>query len=806
MKSSLPRWGLSNLLFGLLSLAIIGGLAWLGWQLLHHAPQGYVLESLRLPATSAPHTLGYQQLGQQAGALSADRQHLQAHFDKQTQSWQLANIAAKKQVWVRAKAGYAYELRRLALQTGDVLQLGEHQLQLHIDGQQLQLQQGNATQIHWDGTALQHSQQANFAGCPRQWRQYLPNWLGRQLSTRLFSLGGKVQCHDRLALANIPLGQAYIGWQAGQFYLYPQGDGAVVSVQRGSTTLYPQHFYTPAAQIHSIIVGRSQYLVQQSAAQPSELLLIPHATTLRYVFDTAPSSPTLSQWNTQAQSLAQLTPLSPPSKTSMFVILLIVLGSAWSVWALKVWRYAAYQRQEGWQLSVFIAVPSTLWLLGLLFHTQLAWLLVCLLLAWAWVLLLAIYQGRCCGSLAWLWLVMLSILGLGALVLSQLAVGANSTRFLGFALRHLQLLLALPTLLCIVLLIPITQLQNAWHWLSQTAWRWWLLSGLAGILVVQVFLGSEQGIAGIQPIELAKTVLVLLLAGFVLNWQEMRQVNAATFRSSPARLYWLGRFLWVLAVAAAMTVVVAFGVRDFSPILIVGGLLLAYLWLLVSWRIRALLITAMLVLLAGGILLQLNPTWVGHLHWLPQPQRLQIWVQPWLYPDTGHQLQLALQAVHGNGSWLGQTWFGANGAVMAIPAIHNDFILAFFLHKAGGLAGLLLLGLQLLWLGVLFMLVAHLRQQAQQQSRQQRLASLLLAYSLYGMAWLLALHWLIAWGNALGLLPIMGQPMTWISSGNSHLLAVGIPSLLLGVLAGLWIQQLQCSRLSTQINITASHE
>jgi cell division protein FtsW (lipid II flippase) len=44
-------------------------------------------------------------------------------------------------------------------------------------------------------------------------------------------------------------------------------------------------------------------------------------------------------------------------------------------------------------------------------------------------------------------------------------------------------------------------------------------------------------------------------------------------------------------------------------------------------------------------------------------------------------------------------------------------------------------------------------------------------------------HWLISWGNVLGLLPIMGQPMTWISSGNSHLLALGLPTVLLALLA-----------------------
>ena len=41
-------------------------------------------------------------------------------------------------------------------------------------------------------------------------------------------------------------------------------------------------------------------------------------------------------------------------------------------------------------------------------------------------------------------------------------------------------------------------------------------------------------------------------------------------------------------------------------------------------------------------------------------------------------------------------------------------------------------------------------------------------------------HWLISWGNTLGLLPVMGQPMTWLTAGNSHI--VGF-ALLIGFLA-----------------------
>ncbi len=58
---------------------------------------------------------------------------------------------------------------------------------------------------------------------------------------------------------------------------------------------------------------------------------------------------------------------------------------------------------------------------------------------------------------------------------------------------------------------------------------------------------------------------------------------------------------------------------------------------------------------------------------------------------------------------------------------------------------------------------------------------------LFGLAWMQAAHWAVSWGNVLGLLPVMGQPMTWLSSGNSHMLALAASSLVLGMI-GAWVE------------------
>ncbi|MDS4028684.1 MAG: hypothetical protein RKO66_01230 [Candidatus Contendobacter sp.] len=59
-----------------------------------------------------------------------------------------------------------------------------------------------------------------------------------------------------------------------------------------------------------------------------------------------------------------------------------------------------------------------------------------------------------------------------------------------------------------------------------------------------------------------------------------------------------------------------------------------------------------------------------------------------------------------------------------------------------------------------------------------------LSLALFAMAWLFLAHWTIAWSNTLGLLPVMGQPMTFISLANSHHLFFALPGLILGLATG----------------------
>ena len=129
----------------------------------------------------------------------------------------------------------------------------------------------------------------------------------------------------------------------------------------------------------------------------------------------------------------------------------------------------------------------------------------------------------------------------------------------------------------------------------------------------------------------------------------------------------------------------------------------------------------------------------------------------------------------GEGGWTGEVeWFGPNGDLMTVPAVQDDFITAFFLNRFGAIIGILFLVAQLAYLVILFSLARQVQRRTEESDFREQSAGWVLAYTIYGLAWLQIAHWTIAWSNTLGLLPVMGQPMTWLSAGNSHLIGFAL--------------------------------
>jgi cell division protein FtsW (lipid II flippase) len=121
--------------------------------------------------------------------------------------------------------------------------------------------------------------------------------------------------------------------------------------------------------------------------------------------------------------------------------------------------------------------------------------------------------------------------------------------------------------------------------------------------------------------------------------------------------------------------------------------------------------------------------------------------------------------------------------LVRLPVVQNDFIATFLMVRFGLPAGLALLAAQVITVfGLLALAVSLMRERAMGSAQEG--ANKGMAIILVGIATIFALHWSISWGNALGLLPVMGQPMTFIAAATSHHMLMALPSIAIALIAG----------------------
>jgi cell division protein FtsW (lipid II flippase) len=116
-----------------------------------------------------------------------------------------------------------------------------------------------------------------------------------------------------------------------------------------------------------------------------------------------------------------------------------------------------------------------------------------------------------------------------------------------------------------------------------------------------------------------------------------------------------------------------------------------------------------------------------------------------------------------------------------IPVVESDFAGAYLIGQLGATAAFLFYAAQALLLVVVaigFVRVSMAASRGHVDEMVRRYTAIVLA----GAAWLLILQWSLSWSNLLGLLPVMGQPMTWLSYATSHHLFMAVPCLLIFVI------------------------
>jgi cell division protein FtsW len=398
-----------------------------------------------------------------------------------------------------------------------------------------------------------------------------------------------------------------------------------------------------------------------------------------------------------------------------------------------------------------------------------------LLLAWA-----ALWTATAARRTGAVMMLGVLLLAAGLLLQLELGIGAPDTSWL----RHFQKTAAVSTLGLGI--VGLATLLTGAKPPGQAGVEMLLLllagSALAALLL-QVGWGNETGVFDLQPVEFAKLALTVLSAHCVaLGLGKAETRGGALLRwlrlASPALL-----FVLLLAVALVQ-------VDDYSPLilLLVWGAAMLLAWSCAAHKAGpafAVLALAGSCLLALGVLRGAAPVDVAQ--WSFYGERFGVWLDPAAHPHTGQQLLLGAQAITKGG------WFGADGLfglrslggaaldAVAIPAVQDDFAPSFLLQRHGLTTGLMLWALQALFLGALLQ-AAWRAWRAGGTARDYRQAWLgrFRSFVLCGGAAFVFGHFLLSWGTNLAFFPIMGQPMSFLSAGGSHLLFFIFPLLAAG--------------------------
>jgi rod shape determining protein RodA len=258
----------------------------------------------------------------------------------------------------------------------------------------------------------------------------------------------------------------------------------------------------------------------------------------------------------------------------------------------------------------------------------------------------------------------------------------------------------------------------------------------------------------IQPSELAKIVVILILADFFTRHQEKVSNLSWVARSL---LLTFGIAIWILLQPDLSTSIVIF-----------------VLWFAITWasglQVKHLLAVGgigTLVLAAGLPLLLMNydPTKTDG---LIKPYQIERIIN-FLFPDPNarhgaiYNVQQALISI-GSGGWVGKGYeSGTQVQLRFLKVRHSDFIFSALAEEFGFLGTIIVMGL------LLFIILRCLR--------AARIASDTFgALIAYGVAALITFQAVVNIGMNLKLLPVTGLPLPFVSYGGSSLL-----SLLLGI-------------------------
>jgi rod shape determining protein RodA len=261
-----------------------------------------------------------------------------------------------------------------------------------------------------------------------------------------------------------------------------------------------------------------------------------------------------------------------------------------------------------------------------------------------------------------------------------------------------------------------------------------LMLGLLGILFVigQVAGGAQRwlGAGTVQPSELAKILIIVALAKFLADREE--------------RLEQFGTVLASLGVVAVPMALIYLQ-PDLGTALTLIAIWAAMVWM-AGIRLRHLL------LLGGGGLAALPLTWFSLEAYMQQ--RLMLFVNPASDPDSYFNVYHALVSI-GSGGWTGKgLTHGTQSQLHFLRVRHTDFIFAVTAEELGFLGSVAMMAL------LAYILWRTLRVAERSRDTFGRLIAA-------GVAALILFQSVVNIGMNLGLMPVTGIPLPFVSYGGS---------------------------------------
>ena len=713
-------------------------------------------------------------LGQrELAAPLADPAHIRLRRDLDGRWW-LRNTSAGKQL-VLERGQQKSRTGTAVLQAGQQLGIGQQRFTVLSAGTRTVAFTGAGSRWLYDGATLLRDGNAQPA-CPGAslgaraaglWNRVAPGALG---FSRPLAFGGNLHCGNRVGGAWVAPGSAFIRRTEGGLLVETAAvDGQRTPLMLGGADLGDRELGLDG--VDAIVAGRTRILLRPDGAR---MVLEPQRHVALYADPRVLLAPGL-EWEWRQRELWPL-----PALPGLIAAALLLAAAATAAWLRGSWPFV---RGVGTPVRLAAAANLLLALCGVAcllamrggapLGAGVSALLGCAAL---WACLLA--PGR--PGMATMAGVLLIAIGL----LAQLELGLAAME--SSMLRHFQ---KTATLLAIGLgagsFIRL-RMRSRTALAPQARIEYGLAALAAGALaalVLQVMFGDETGVFDVQPVEFAKLALTVLTAHCIaigLGWH-----RAQAGASLPLRWFRLGAPVLLFLTLTGLALV---QVDDYSPLILLAlwAAAMTFAWSLATRRFAHGAAVACAVLsVAGAIALMrgAGPQQLADLGFYAD--RFMVWLAPSTHPHTGQQLLLGARAI-ADGAWfgsdsvLGLANLGLPGSsALLVPAVQDDFAPSFFLNRHGLAGGLALWALQALFvLGLLHTAArAHAAASATGDFRQAWLGRFR-CFALCGGAAFVLGHFILSWGTNLAIFPVMGQPMSFLSAGGSHLLFFICPLLI----------------------------